>query len=200
MNLNNNKLLRQRINQERIKLSPEFRLKASEKIKTSLCGLEIFKNNKNYAIYLPYKNEVDTLPIITWLWENEKNCYLPIINLGKQNLMSFGLYKKEIPLSKNRYGILEPMLNNSEKIHAKDLDVVIEPLVGFDVKGNRLGSGKGYYDRAFSFKKRLSVDAKPYLIGIAYELQKVPELAAKPWDIPLQIIITEETIYYPKNV
>ena len=64
------------------------------------------------------------------------------------------------------------------------------PLVAFDCKGNRIGMGKGFYDKA------LKNAIKPALIGAAYDFQKFTKINAETWDIKLDIIATENAIYY----
>lgn len=196
MIVDNNNSLRKKINEQRIKLSPEMREVSAQKIKTALCGIKIFQEGKNYGIYLPFRGEVDTKPIIEYLSANNKNCYLPIVKENIEEPMSFALYKEGAKLHKNKYAIFEPLLNESILLSSRDLDVVITPLVAFDDYGNRVGSGKGYYDRTFAFKKEISAEMKPHLVGIAYEFQKTTNLKPAVWDVPLEIIVTEETIYY----
>ena len=71
------------------------------------------------------------------------------------------------------------------------------PLLGFDLKGNRLGMGGGYYDRCLAFKK--SKVKKPILLGFAYDFQQVDLLSAEPWDIGLDAIATESQFIHFNN-
>ncbi len=73
------------------------------------------------------------------------------------------------------------------------MDLVIVPMVVCDNKGNRIGMGGGYYDRSFAFKRKSSVYAnssKPYLLGVAYNLQMVDTINPQAWDVRLDQIIT----------
>ena len=108
--------------------------------------------------------------------------------------MLFLLHEKDDPLIKNRFGILEPLFDAKKILKPEELDLVIAPLVGFDENANRLGLGGGYYDQTFAFKKQQRQN-KPYLIGIAYEMQKLASLAVMDWDVPMDMIITEEKFY-----
>ena len=69
------------------------------------------------------------------------------------------------------------------------------PLVAFDEHGNRLGMGGGFYDRSLAFMQHRKQWHSPHLIGLAHELQKISELPCESWDIPLNMIATEKTIY-----
>ena len=75
------------------------------------------------------------------------------------------------------------------------LDLVLVPLVGFDDEGNRLGMGAGFYDRHFAFLRHRSAWHRPLLLGLGFELQRVPNLPPKPRDVPLWGIVTEHGIH-----
>ncbi len=75
------------------------------------------------------------------------------------------------------------------------LDLVLVPLVGFDAHGNRLGMGGGFYDRHFAFLRNRRAWRRPLLIGLAFEVQRVPRLLEAAHDIPLWGIVTERGIY-----
>lgn len=139
----------------------------------------------NYFIYKDYKNEVETTLIINYLLENNKNVYLPKII---DNEMYAIKYTKNTELEKGAFGILEPIgeitkLNNF---------VCITPLVAIDLNGNRIGQGKGYYDK---FLK----DKKCKKIGICYDFQIVENITKDSYDIPLDIIISEKRNYFFLN-
>ena len=92
-------------------------------------------------------------------------------------------------LKANRFGILEPMVDSREWLDAAQLDVILLPLVAFDRRGHRLGSGAGYYDRALAL--RAGRPAPPLLVGLAHSCQEVQLIPAEPWDIPMDAVATE---------
>lgn len=98
-------------------------------------------------------------------------------------------------MTPNRFGILEPDIQHNRIMHPRSLDIVIVPLVAFDVQRNRLGMGGGYYDRTFEASRVRSEWKRPRLIGVAHELQKQKLLATRSWDISLDAVITEEGLY-----
>jgi 5-formyltetrahydrofolate cyclo-ligase len=75
------------------------------------------------------------------------------------------------------------------------LDLVLVPLVGFDARGNRLGMGGGFYDRHFAFLRNRQAWRRPLLIGIAFDVQRVPRLSGASHDVPLWGIVTERGTY-----
>ncbi|MGQ0429573.1 MAG: 5-formyltetrahydrofolate cyclo-ligase [Gammaproteobacteria bacterium] len=78
---------------------------------------------------------------------------------------------------------------------ARWLDLVLVPLVGFDAQGHRLGMGAGFYDRQFAFLRHRRAWLRPRLLGVAFDLQRVPQLPADAHDLPLWGIVTERGVY-----
>ena len=77
--------------------------------------------------------------------------------------------------------------------------MIFLPVVAFDINGNRLGRGAGYYDRTLAFVNEQieqGTHIKPCLIGLAYEFQKIEQIITDKWDVALDIIVTENNIYY----
>ena len=67
-------------------------------------------------------------------------------------------------------------------------DMLIMPLVGYDLQGNRLGLGSGYYDR---YLEPLRDSPAPLRVGVAYSLQEVAPLKPDSWDISLHALVNE---------
>jgi 5-formyltetrahydrofolate cyclo-ligase len=97
------------------------------------------------------------------------------------------------PLVDGPFGIRQP--GSGRQIGSTDLDMVILPMVVGDVRGNRIGHGTGYYDRAFGFRRDRA--APPVLVGVAHAFQILPSIDARPWDVPLDIIVTDVGILRP---
>ncbi len=106
--------------------------------------------------------------------------------------MQFVPFTPQTPMVKNRFGILEP--RSRQKISPQQLDVVLLPLLAFDQQGNRLGMGGGYYDRTFAFLRQKAWRKRPLLIGIAHDFQQVAELEHAPWDVPLAMVVNNNTV------
>jgi 5-formyltetrahydrofolate cyclo-ligase len=189
----NRKQLRQILRLKRQNISPQQRSHAAEQVAEQLLTHPAFQQAQHIGFYMSNDNEIDPLPLVQKAWALGKKCYLPKLNLHLKKHLSFILYHSGDPLNLNRYKIPEP-LPSPDKIHPPtDLDIVLTPLVGFDEQGNRLGMGGGYYDRTFEFITPTS--AKPILVGLAYEAQKVEHIPMEKWDIPMRFIVTEKQIY-----
>lgn len=138
-----------------------------------------YSGYKNFFIYKSFNKEVETSRLIFYLKDNGKNVSFPVI---KGDKMIAGLpIVKEFVLSK--FGTEEP----KEYKEITDIDVCFLPLIACDLSFNRLGYGKGYYDRFLSENKCLK-------IGICYDFQIVDKIDYNLWDVPLDIIITEKRI------
>ena len=89
---------------------------------------------------------------------------------------------------------LLPDINEAKEIPIQSLDIILIPLVVFDQSCNRIGMGSGFYDKALSALDNSK--KKTYLIGLAYEFQKVNQIEPNKWDIPLDYVVTEKKVYH----
>jgi 5-formyltetrahydrofolate cyclo-ligase len=110
------------------------------------------------------------------------------------NDLQFAAWSAGADLQANRYGIPEPVAAATERLGPAEIDVVLVPLLGFDRRGNRLGSGAGFYDRSFAFLRDRQRPARPVLIGVGYHFQEVPALAPATWDVALDFIATDREL------
>ena len=113
------------------------------------------------------------------------------------DVLRFAPWRAGDPLVTNRYGIPEPDVEPSSALDAREMAVVVTPLVGFDARGHRLGMGGGWYDRSFAFRRARS--APPLLVGAAFAQQQLDILDAADWDVPLDAIATESGIVRPPS-
>jgi 5-formyltetrahydrofolate cyclo-ligase len=139
------------------------------------------------ALYASLPEELDTAPLIELARRRGCRVYLPRIERQSGRMRFAALTGQQ---RVNRLGILEP--EGREVIGARWLDIVFLPLVGFDAQGMRLGMGGGYYDRAFAFRHTRRVWRGPKLVGLAYDLQRVPRIESAAHDVPLDAVITEK--------
>jgi 5-formyltetrahydrofolate cyclo-ligase len=162
---------------------------ASIQVCTRLRSLEAYRHAKKIAFYYSVNGEVD----LNELWKNailqNKLCYFPVLDEHKREL-TFLPATAETPFHKNRFGIAEPSVSPDLAIPVEELDLVLVPLVAFDVHCHRLGMGAGYYDRTFKDQ------ANAKLFGVAYQFQRVDALEQDPWDVQLSAVITQRAIYW----
>lgn len=174
-------------------VDPQARAEAAQQAAQLLISHPLFKASHHIACYLACENEFDCGAIIRAIWQAKKNCYLPIISAPPEKILTFVPYGQNDPLILNRYHILEPH-HTAKPFPAEKLDLVIVPLVAFDLTGHRLGMGGGFYDKTFSFL-RDKKNTKPALIGLAYAWQLVDPIISEVWDVALDQVVTENLIY-----
>lgn len=183
--------IRRAIRAKRRALSDQAQQFAAQAITDFVSPLPIFNDSQHIGVYLASDGEISPHHLVELAWQQGKSCYLPIIDSKGQNTMKFVLYTPDTEFFMNRYDIPEPVHSPEDLQSAEILDLVLAPLVGFDDRGNRMGMGKGFYDRTFEFVRETG---KPFLMGLAHSCQQMDELAAEEWDIPLNGLATEEQL------
>ena len=136
--------------------------------------------------YYPSNYEVNILKFLEKASEKKFRISLPVIKSSNKMFFKSWIFKE--PLCINKFGILEP--KNSKKKTIPDLIMV--PLVAFDSHLNRIGYGKGYYDR--SLRKVSKIKKKVISLGIAYSFQKCKKIPVNNHDFKLDYIFTEKGI------
>ena len=173
-----NSTIRNQMKLKRNLLSNEEVISLSDKITDKVLSVNLI-NYTNFFIYKSFNGEVDTKRLIEYFLGKNKVVAYPVI-VGED--MVAGIPNgKGVKFSK--FKTEEP----SEYVEMKGVDVCFVPLLAFDNNKNRLGYGKGYYDRFLS--------AHPCLkIGLAYDFQLTENINVTTLDVPLDIIVTESKI------
>lgn len=145
-----------------------------------------FKNKKiNISLYYPSFYELNVLKILNVNFFKKYKFLLP--KISQSNTMNFFKWDKYDTLLINRYGIPEPV-----KSIPVIPDVVLLPLLAFDKNKNRLGYGKGYYDKYL--KKYIKIHKNIVTVGIAFSFQRHHNLPVSNSDFKLHYVITEKGI------
>lgn len=134
------------------------------------------------ALYLPIGSEIDPKPLMGKLVAAGAKLALPCVQ--EDGSMVYRAYTRGDMLEQRPFGLLEP----NPEVPEVNPTLVITPLLGFDRNGNRLGYGKGHYDRALT---RLRDQGRVFVCGLAYFGQEVEEVPAEPHDVPLDWVMTE---------
>ena len=143
-------------------------------------------NNKpiSLSLYYPTNSEVNVLNFFNLKNKNNIKTSLPIV-IANNNLkfVEWNLYD---PLKVNKYGMLEPSLKKKSIVP----NIMLVPLLAYDLENNRIGYGKGYYDKFLN--KYLKIKKNMLTIGIAFSFQKYNKLPASNLDVKLNYILTEK--------
>jgi 5-formyltetrahydrofolate cyclo-ligase len=173
----------------RAALTAPARIAAAEGVARSLEQLPEFVVDPNVAGYWAVRGEVPLNLAVARLASREQHYFLPVLDDSAPRTLRFAEFRAGAAVAPNRFGIPEP--RDAEAVSARQLDVVLLPLLAFDARGHRLGTGGGWYDTTFSFLRKQPRPARPLLVGIGYAFQQVDALPAEDWDVPLDCIATE---------
>lgn len=174
------------------KLRQEF---SSEEIEEK--SLEIANNLLNLPIWdysyfhlflsISEKKEIDTEPILHILQGKDKNIVVSKTDFENFRLTNYLLTDSTI-LRKSKYGIPEPV--DGIEVPPAKIEVVFVPLLAFDEKGNRIGYGKGFYDKFLS-----GCTGEVVKIGISFFEAETEFAGVSPHDVPLDYCVTPQKIY-----
>lgn len=173
--------IRARVKARKNLLDDAERASAAESVFGLIEKTAAFIMSEHILMYNSLPDELSTRDFIS-RWKSVKHFFLPRVNGIDLDIlpydstrMSLGAFRIEEPQGDD---ITDPAL----------MELIIVPAMAYDRKGNRLGRGKGYYDRLLPRSKALR-------IGVAYDFQLVDELETDPFDQPVDIVITESGIY-----
>jgi 5-formyltetrahydrofolate cyclo-ligase len=183
--------LRARLNARRRELSVGERAALSRRVAQNADRALHLMGHWRIAAYAALPWELDAGPLMALASSRGCRIYLPCIE-RRHTSRRMSFIEMQGTLRANRLGIGEP--TGRATLGARWLDVVFLPLLGFDRSGLRLGTGGGYYDRAFAFRQLRRSWHAPRLVGLAYAFQEVKDLAIAPHDVLLDAVVTEEGI------
>jgi|SRR5690554_5991222 len=145
-----------------------------------------------YHLFLSISNkkEVDTTYLMHILQGKDKSIVVSKVDFSSNEMKHF-LLQENTALKVSKYGIPEPV--SGIEISPETVDVVFVPLLAFDQNGNRIGYGKGFYDR---FLQKCNPSA--VFIGLSF-FEPEPEIPFEDTDIPLHYCITPEKIFDFRN-
>lgn len=175
-------VIRKKMRRLRRELTDEQIKEYSEIIRYKLESRKAFKEAETVMMYISFSHEPETIPIIKNLLEQGKNVVVPVSELSTNTIIPTYIHNID-ELRKGAYGILEPTIIRA--VDPADIDVVVIPGIAFDMHRNRLGFGKGYYDKFLG-----TTDAQR--IALCYDFQIVDDLPTDEFDLPMNLILTEK--------
>ena len=175
-------LLRARIREELIKLSPEAKTAAAARMRTLIQSQAAWRYAGNILLFAPLPDEPDLWPLIAAALAAKKRVMLPRFDSLSGHYVPAEVCDVEHDIQTGRFGIREPTTACAE-VSLNRLDSVLVPGVAFDVRGGRLGRGKGFYDR-------LLAGVRGTKCGVAFDEQIVDAVPVGPQDIRLNSILT----------
>ena len=192
--------IRYSLRKQRRALTQQAQSTAADALYKQLIEQTWFQRASDIGFYWPTDGEISPLVTLNWCLDNNKNCYLPIMNENPQTdtpALFFQPYQTSTKLNPNRVEILEPSLSEASAVEAMHLQLIIVPMVGFTRKGFRLGMGGGYYDRVLA--QPVPGQPKPLLVGVSHSCQE-SQFPVQSWDVAMDFIVTELEIITPLQV
>lgn len=161
------------------------RRSAAANVFSKLEKLAAFAMSENILMYHSLPDELSTLEFLE-KWHDRKRLFLPRVNGVDLEILPYDRTRMHL----GAFRIEEP--DGDEYLNPDDIELVVVPAVAYDRHGNRVGRGKGFYDRLLSRTRALKV-------GVAYDFQIFDDIEAEHFDVPVDIVITETHVYNPKG-
>lgn len=177
--------IRRRIKAQKALLEESDRHRAAQYAFDLLEKTAAFIMAENVLMYHSLPDEISTHTFLD-KWSTRKHFFLPRVN---------GVNLEILPYSKSKlrlgaFQIEEP--DGDDVVDIENIDMVLVPGVAYDRSGNRVGRGKGYYDR-------LLKDTKASRVGIAYDFQLVDKIETEPHDVGVDIVVTESRVIFTSH-
>lgn len=172
------KELRRKIKNMRLMLSDAEKQTAADAAFARLEQCAAFLMAQNILMYHSLPDEMPT-PAFLRKWAGKKRFFLPRVNGVNLDILPYEQTRLEL----GSFQIEEP--TGDDLVDPALLDLIVTPGVAFDRQGNRMGRGKGYYDR-------LLATTRATKIGVAYHFQLVDTLPTEPHDVPMDAVITDQ--------
>lgn len=165
-------------------------LSASMQIREHLRAWKIFRAARCVCCYISVRSEMSTSGVILRALESGKTVLAP--KVFGETIRFFRIRNLTDDLERGTFGVLEPTAGTEEADPARDADLCLIPGVAFDARGNRIGYGKGYFDR---FLKTLP--PRVPTLGLAYDCQLLDAVPADADDVPVQYLVTPSRGVFP---
>jgi 5-formyltetrahydrofolate cyclo-ligase len=159
---------------------------SAERTAGQLLSHPAVRSASTVLLYLTFRSEVPTEPLMVALAEAGKTLAVPHMTSGVRALVAAENVPGD-PLETGPYGVSQPV--SLRPLPAADLDLILAPGAAFDRTGVRMGYGKGYYDRFLS-----DPAMRGWVVGAAYPFQILDTLPAEPHDRRVHALVTEEGI------
>ncbi len=182
--------LRQQLLARRRALAAAEREAASSAIQRTLVDSPAFAAARVVALYAAIHNEVETEAVFLAALSRGKEVLFPAVS---GDHLVFHRVTGPAELHPATFGIPEPLAACPQR-DPREADLLVIPAVAFDLAGQRLGYGKGYYDRTLHL-----LEGSGRLVGVAFDFQLVDAIAGEPHDVRVDVIITDKRVHHPRD-
>jgi len=138
-------------------------------------------------LFLSTATEVDTQQLALQAWADQKRVLAPRVTWDQRRMLPIEVQSLATGVEEGYMGIREPV--EGMPVPVSDIDLVIVPGLGFDEQGNRLGRGRGFYDRFLRHP-----DFRGHSCALAFEEQVLPTIPVEPSDARVAMLVTDVTV------
>ena len=185
--------LRKRVKKLLSKCALSLLKEKSKLIQSHLFSLPEYRNSHLTMFYVSMDREVCTHDMIRRALNENKEIAVPLV-LEFQNIILPCKINDLIDLQPGPWGIPQPIKERIQNVPVSSLDLIVVPGIVFDRKGNRLGRGKGFYDRFLHL-----ISPETIKIGLAFSSQIVEQVPTKEYDVAVDKIVTEDGVIECKS-
>ena len=146
-----------------------------------------YKKAEIIMVFLSLTTELDTTPLVLRAWQDRKRVLAPKVSWEQRRMMPIEIRSLTHDLAETALDIREPVAG--APIPVSLIDLVIVPGLGFDEQGNRLGRGRGFYDRFLAHPENRAVKC-----AVAFEEQLCPEVPCDPLDVRVDMLVTASKV------
>lgn len=168
--------LRRMVGQLKKLLTDSEKRRQADSVFAQIEQLQQFKAATDIAVYWSLDDEIDTHRFIE-KWFERKRLWLPVV-VGDD--LIFRQFEGTDKMTAGAFGILEPTGRQLDNV--AQIGLIIVPGVAFDLRNNRMGRGRGFYDR-------LLANSQAYKIGTAYSCQIFSQIPTEKTDIPMDLVV-----------
>lgn len=153
-----------------------------------LCAQSEYQRAETVMLFLSTPLEVDTQPIALQAWADLKRVLAPRVSFDQRRMLPIEIHSLSSGVEEGYMGIREPA--EGMPVPVSDIDLVVVPGLAFDLNGNRLGRGRGFYDRFLSHP-----DFRGVSCALALEEQIVDAIPTGPADVRIHMLVTDRAVH-----
>lgn len=168
-------------------LDPQDVQEFSRRAAQRLFGEPEYRRAEIMMVYLSLPSEADTTAIVLQAWQDRKKVTAPQVIWDSRQMLPIEIRNLDEDIGSNQFGIREPIRGLPIPIGL--IDLVVVPGLGFDPFGNRLGRGRGFYDRFLG-----NPEFRGVACGFALEQQMVDSIPAAHHDMKVRMLVTDERV------
>lgn len=176
--------LRERVRRQLAEIDPETMARKSARATDLLVGANEFRRAEVVMVFLSLPSEIDTTSVVLRCWQEHKRVVAPRVSWEQRRMMPTEIRSLTADLVETAMGLREPI--SGAPIPISIIDMVIVPGLAFDKRGNRLGRGRGFYDRFLAHPEFGGVTC-----GMAFDEQYLPEVPVDSLDRPVSMLVTD---------